>query len=71
MRKETGNLQIFAPIELEKKGARQMVTVILMRPLRMLFFEAIILSTCLYLSLAYGIFCKYIQRLRVFLKATR
>ena len=58
MRRETGKVQIFAPIELEKKGARQVVTVILMRPLRMFFFEPVVLFSCLYLSLAYAIFCK-------------
>lgn len=36
-----------------------MVTVTLMRPLRMLFFELIVSATCLYLSLAYGIFYMY------------
>ncbi len=58
MRKETGNPNIFAPIELEKKGVRQMMTVTLTRPLRMIAFEAIVLFTCAYLSLAYAIFCK-------------
>ena len=58
MRKETGNPSIFAPIELEKKGAKQMITVTLMRPLNMIVYEAIVLFTCLYLSLAYAIFCK-------------
>lgn len=53
MRKETGNPDIFAPIELEKKGAKQLLTVTLMRPLHMIVFEAIVLFTCLYLSLAY------------------
>ena len=56
MRKESGNPNIFAAIELEKKGARQMLTVTLMRPLHMIVFEAIVLFTCLYLSLAYAIF---------------
>ena len=61
MRKETGNPNIFAPIELEKKGARQMVTVTLMRPLHMFAFEAIVLFTCLYLSLAYAIFYLFFE----------
>ena len=56
LRLETGNPNIFAPIELEKKGAKQMMTVTLMRPLNMIAFEAIVLFTCLYLSLAYSIF---------------
>lgn len=62
MRKETSNPNIYAPIELEKKGAKQMITVTLMRPLNMIFHEAIVLFTCLYLSLAYAIFCEYLCR---------
>ncbi|MCJ1361943.1 hypothetical protein MMC16_001044 [Acarospora aff. strigata] len=61
MRKATGNPNIFAPIELEKKGARQMFTVTLTRPIRMLAFEAIVLFTCLYLALAYAIFYMFFQ----------
>ncbi|KAK0121699.1 hypothetical protein ONS95_009984 [Cadophora gregata] len=61
LRKTTGNPNIFAPIELEKKGWKQMATVTLTRPLRMLFFELIVLATCLYLSLAYGIFYMYFE----------
>ena len=67
MRKETGNANLFAPIELEKKGVRQMMTVTLTRPLRMIAFEAIVLFTCAYLSLAYAIFCKlHASRLGLF-----
>ena len=61
MRKATGNPDIVAPIELEKKGAKQMVTVTLMRPIRMLLFEAIVLFSCLYLSLAYAIFYMFFE----------
>jgi hypothetical protein len=61
IREETGNQNIYAPIELEKKGWKQMATVTLTRPLRMLLFELIVLSTCLYLSLAYGIFYMYFE----------
>ncbi|KAK5202026.1 hypothetical protein LTR16_000667 [Cryomyces antarcticus] len=61
MRKETGNPNIFAPIELEKKGMKQMITVVLTRPIRMFCFEAIVLFTCLYLSLAYAIFYVFFQ----------
>ena len=56
LRKESGNKNIFAPIELEKKGARQILTITLARPFQMFFFEAIVLLTCLYSSLA----CVYI-----------
>ncbi|KAL8780550.1 MAG: hypothetical protein Q9213_006416 [Squamulea squamosa] len=61
MRKETGNPNIFAPIELEKKGARQMITITLTRPIRMILFEAIVLFTCLYLSIAYAIFYLFFE----------
>jgi MFS family permease len=61
LRVSTGSSNIFAPIELEKKGFKQMATVTLTRPLRMLFFELIVLATCLYLSLAYGIFYMYFE----------
>ncbi|KAL8979124.1 MAG: hypothetical protein Q9177_006222, partial [Variospora cf. flavescens] len=61
MRKETGNPNIFAPIELEKKGARQMMTITLTRPIRMILFEAIVLFTCIYVSIAYAIFYLFFQ----------
>ncbi|TVY75818.1 MFS transporter prlG, partial [Lachnellula suecica] len=58
-RNSQNNSNIFAPIELEKKGWKQMATVTLTRPLRMICFELIVLASCLYLSLAYGIFYMY------------
>ncbi|KAL8996490.1 MAG: hypothetical protein Q9169_003999 [Polycauliona sp. 2 TL-2023] len=61
MRRETGNPNIVAPIELEKKGARQMITMTLTRPIRMVLFEAIVLFSCLYLSIAYAIFYLYFE----------
>ncbi|KAH8667932.1 major facilitator superfamily domain-containing protein [Tricladium varicosporioides] len=61
LRKSANNPNIFAPIELEKKGWKQMATVTLTRPLRMIAFELIVLATCLYLSLAYGIFYMYFE----------
>lgn len=61
LRKSTGNSQIFAPHDLEKKGFKQMATVTLTRPIRMLSFELIVLATCLYLSVAYGIFYMYFE----------
>lgn len=66
LRKTTGNPSIFAAIELEKRGARQMITVTLMRPLHMFIFEAIVLFTSLYLSLIYAIFCKFSPQSIVF-----
>ena len=55
------DVKIFAPIELEKKGAKQMITVTLMRPLHMIVYEAIVLFTCLYLSVAYSIFYMFFE----------
>ncbi|CAD6577884.1 MAG: hypothetical protein ASARMPRED_008439 [Alectoria sarmentosa] len=61
MRKESANPNIFAAIELEKKGARQMMTVTLMRPVHMIVYESIVLFTCLYLSVAYAIFYLFFE----------
>jgi len=61
LRKTNGNPNIFAPIELEKKGFKQMATVTLTRPLRMICFELIVLATCIYLSVAYGIFYMFFE----------
>lgn len=61
LRKSTKNSQIFAPMELEKKGFKQMATVTLTRPLRMLCFELIVMATCIYLAVAYGIFYMYFE----------
>ena len=61
MRKQNGSHNIFAAIELEKKGARQMITVTLMRPLHMIAFESIVFFTCLYCSLAYSIFYLFFE----------
>jgi hypothetical protein len=43
-------------MDLEKKSFKQMATVTLTRPLRMLCFEPIVSATCAYLALVYGIF---------------
>jgi multidrug resistance protein len=61
LRKQTGNQEMSAPSELEKKGTRHMITVVLTRPIRMIFQESIVLFSCLYLSLAYAIFYLYFQ----------
>ena len=56
MRKKTGNHDIVAPSELENQDFWELVAVVLTRPIRMFLFEAIVLSTCMFLSLEYGIF---------------
>lgn len=54
-------MNIKAPIELEKKGFKQMATVILTRPIRMFLFEALVLVTCTYLALIFGILYLYFE----------
>ena len=61
MRAKSTNSNVFAAIELEKKGARQMMTVTLMRPIHMIVYEAIVMFTCLYLSIAYAIFYLFFE----------
>ncbi|KAH8728178.1 major facilitator superfamily domain-containing protein [Phaeosphaeriaceae sp. PMI808] len=61
LRKETGDETIVAPLELEKTDLNHIVTVVLTRPIRMIFFEPLVLFTCLYLSYAYSIFYIYLQ----------
>ncbi|KAF2769356.1 MFS general substrate transporter [Teratosphaeria nubilosa] len=56
LRKETGNEKIVAPVELEKQDLRELVVRVLTRPVRMFLFETMCLTTCLYLSVVYGIF---------------
>lgn len=52
LRKETGDMSIVAPIELEKTDIGHIITVVLTRPFRMVVFEPLVLFTCLYLSYA-------------------
>ncbi|KAI4731542.1 MFS general substrate transporter [Aureobasidium sp. EXF-10728] len=61
LRKENSNPNIFAPLELEHRDMKQMITVVLTRPVRMFFTEAIVLCSCLYLSFVYAIFYMLIQ----------
>lgn len=56
LRKETGNQNIRAPIELEGTDIKNLIAVVLTRPIRMICFEAIVLAVCLYLAFAYSIF---------------
>lgn len=63
LRKDTGDEKIFAPNELEKQDLWELCSMVLTRPIRMFLFEAIVLCSCLYLSLAYGIFYSKLYRL--------
>ncbi|KAF2740776.1 MFS general substrate transporter [Polyplosphaeria fusca] len=61
LRKETGDMSIVAPIELEKRDLGHIITVVLTRPIRMIVFEPLVLFTCLYLSYAYALFYIFLQ----------
>ncbi|KAG8528857.1 uncharacterized protein KY384_006546 [Bacidia gigantensis] len=56
LREDTSDHSIYAALEVEYKGVRQLLTVTLWRPLNMLLFEAIVLFSSLYTALAYALF---------------
>ena len=55
MRKE-GKKDAYAPTELEKRDVRELLVVVLTRPVRMFLFEGIVLCSCLYTAMVYAIF---------------
>ncbi|KMU82395.1 membrane transport protein [Coccidioides immitis H538.4] len=61
LRQETGNNNIVAPIDLEKRDLKATLTVTLTRPIRMLVYESIVLFSCLYLAMVYAIFFLFFQ----------
>ncbi|PHH81372.1 hypothetical protein CDD82_942 [Ophiocordyceps australis] len=56
MRATHGSSKIVAPRDLENTNIKQLLTVVLARPLRMLVSEPIVSAICLYLALVYAIF---------------
>lgn len=56
LRKKTRDDKFVAPVELQKQDIRELVVVVLTRPIRMFLFEAIVTTACLYLSVVYAIF---------------
>ncbi len=56
IRKAEPDARVLAPHELEKKSFKEVATVVLTRPLRMIAFEPIVSATCAYLALVYAIF---------------
>jgi hypothetical protein len=54
--RKQGNEDVLAPIELERRDFYQLAVVVLTRPVRMFFFEALVLFSCLYTALIYAIF---------------
>lgn len=61
LRKETGDDEIIAKTDLQKKTLRHVLTVVMTRPYRMLFQEVIVMSVSAYCALAYGIFYLYFE----------
>lgn len=61
IRKNNPDVYVVAPIELEKNDLRELVIVILTRPVRMFFTEAIVLCSSLYLSLVYALLYMFFQ----------
>lgn len=56
IRKEHPGSNATAPIELEKSDLQSIMTVVLARPLKMLFTEWLVALSCLYLALVYAIY---------------
>lgn len=54
--RKQGKEGVLAPIELERRDFYQVAVVVLTRPVRMFFFEALVLFSCLYTALIYAIF---------------
>jgi MFS family permease len=56
IREHDPDAKVVAPHELEKKSFKELTTVVLTRPIRMIIFEPIVSTSCAYLALCYGIF---------------
>ncbi|OLN86746.1 Polyamine transporter 3 [Colletotrichum chlorophyti] len=56
IRKADPSANVVAPRELEQTDFKQLATVVLTRPVRMIIFEPIVSCTCAYLALVYTIF---------------
>ena len=61
LRKETGNINIVSQSEIDPKTWHYVGTVVLMRPIKMIVHESIVLFSCLFLALAYAIFYILLQ----------
>ncbi|KAK7534982.1 membrane transporter [Phyllosticta citribraziliensis] len=68
LRKETGDPSIVAPIEVENKGWKYVVVVVLTRPIRMMLFEWLVLFCCVYLSFVYAVFYLLFQAFPIIYK---
>ncbi|KAF2461944.1 major facilitator superfamily domain-containing protein [Lineolata rhizophorae] len=62
LRKQSGGKDdVWAQIELEESSWRHIFTVVLMRPLRMIVFEPLVLFTCIYTALIYAMLYMFFQ----------
>ncbi|KAI9721591.1 MAG: hypothetical protein M1828_005081 [Chrysothrix sp. TS-e1954] len=61
MRKANPGLKVWAPLDYETATVKDLVKVFLGRPFRMLFFEALVLFSCLFLSLIYAVLYMFFQ----------
>lgn len=61
LRKETGNSNLWSPLDMDSRNIKQMFIITISRPFRMLFYESIVSLTSLYLALAYAIFYLYFE----------
>ncbi|KAJ4138678.1 hypothetical protein NW768_002531 [Fusarium equiseti] len=57
----SANGETYAAIELEAKGWRNLMSVVLVRPIHMLFTELIVAASSLYIALAYSIYYMFFQ----------
>ncbi|RKK72023.1 hypothetical protein BFJ69_g10423 [Fusarium oxysporum] len=65
-----GNAETYAVIELEAKGWRNLMSVVLIRPLHMLFTELIVAATATYIALAYSVYYMFFQTYPIVFKGT-
>ncbi len=61
IRKLNPGTNVYAPIELEQKSFMAEMAVVLSRPFRMFFLEAMVLFSCLFLSFVYAILYMFFQ----------
>ena len=61
IRKANPGLEVWAPLDYETASFKDLVKVFLGRPFRMLFFEALVLFSCLFLSLIYAVLYMFFQ----------
>ena len=61
LRKLDPNAQVYAPTELESRSIKEILAVVLARPLHLLFTEPIVFFVCLFLALLFGIYYMFFE----------